>query len=788
VAPSLGKAEIQVVADLSKFPAELRAKLKAAFAEGIKGVDIDRPLTEEARKAGDHAAKEGGASFERTAKREFERVGRSAGRGFFSSLASVFRRGDRAAAGGFGGAIRNLFSSAENEISKGVQGLASAGSSIGSTLGGLFSGGGDITSIIKVTAITAAIPAVFALAGALVHLSGILLTLPALFGILASAIAPLIIGFQGFGAAIGAGFSGNAAQFKAALKGLAEPAQEVVKEIVGLRPILSAIKKDVQTALFAPLIGQFKALGTTFLPLVRAGFEDIADALGNLIGGFVGLLRQKDVLAGFQAIFRTTGAVIRGLTGPLLSLFRSLFVVMGAGAPFAQRLFKGLGDGIQRFSNFLNRAVADGRFQRFLENAFTIGRKLITIVGKVGELIGAIFGGQNVADSSAGFLDNITASLQHLIDFFKSDDGKKAIADFLKTVKSIGEVVEFLGSALAVTIRIFDQFASAIDTAVKAVASFFQAIGEGAAGAGSAVGDFFTKTIPSWFDSVVGFFEGLPGRILDALSSLGAMMRGLVADAVRGVVDEVATNIGRLIGFFLALPFLIFDAIKSIPSIFSAVFSFFANLGATVRGLVADVASSIGDAFLHGFEMAKGWVLSGISAISSFIHRLPDIITGIGPAMRNAAASIGRKIGEGLSQIGNFASDIGRKIVSTVRGGVNSIIDSINRGIADIDNKIPIGLPRLPHLERGGIVDSPTVALIGEKGKREVVLPLTDPARARELAVQSGLTKILGAQGGPPQVSLTAVLDGFGLIKVIDLRVDQALNDQGAELGHGART
>jgi phage-related protein len=785
MAGEIGKATIEIVADLSKFPADLRRKLKAAFAEGVKGVDM-HGLEEEASKEGDRAATAAGRSFERKAKTEFDRAGRTAGRGLLSAIGDIFRR-DGGNRGGLSGVFRGLFRGASESIKDGLTQVQSAAQGIGGVFSSIAGGGGDIASLIKVGAITAAIPAVFALAGALVHLSGILLALPAAFGILGSAIAPLVIGFQGFGEAIGAGFSGDAAKFQQALKGLAEPARTVVKEIVGLHPILSAIKKDVQTALFAPMIGQFKILGTTLLPIVRGGLEGVADSLGRFIGGFVGLLHAKDVLASFRTIFATTTQVMNKLGPALNNLFHSLFVVMGAGAPFARRLFDGLSDGINKFSGFLTKAVADGRFQKFLENAFTIGRKLITIVGKVGELIGAIFGGQNVADSSAGFLDNITASLQHLIDFFKSEDGKKAIADFLKTVKSIGEVVEFLGSAIAVTIRIFDQFGRGIDTVVGAVASFFGAIGSGAASAGSAIGDFFTKTIPAAFDAVVGFFEGLPGRIVEALSSLGAMMRHLVADAVSSVVADVGFHIGQLIGFFFSLPFLIGQAISHIPEAFAAVVSFFGGLGARVRGLVADVASGIGDAFKHGFELAKGWVLSGIDAVTSFIHRLPGIITGIGPAMRNAAASIGRKIGEGLSQIGNFASDIGHKIVSTVKGGVNSIIRSINSGIADIDNKLPIGLPRLPFLARGGIIDRPTVALVGEAG-REVVLPLSDPQRARELAAQSGLTKILGAPSVAPTVNLTAILDGFGLIKVVDMRIDQALGEQGAEVAFGART
>lgn len=787
MAGEIGKATIEIVADLSKFPADLRRKLKAAFAEGVKGVDM-HGLEEEAAREGDRAATAAGRSFERKARTEFDRAGRSAGRGLLSAIAGIFRRGGSGSdRDSIGGAVRGLFSNVQSTLKDGISSIASFGGKIGSVFGGIASGGGDIAALLKVAAIASAIPVVFALAGALVHLSGILLALPAAFGILGAAIAPLVIGFQGFGEAIGAGFSGNAAKFQKALKGLAEPARAVVKEIVGLKPIFSAIKKDVQTALFAPLIGQFKALGGTFLPIVRSGLEGVADSLGRFIGGFLEVLRAQGVMNAFRTIFITTGQVVTRVGGALNNVFHSLFLAMGAGAPFAKRLFDGLANGLNKFAGFLNRAIADGRFQRFLENAFNIGRKLITIVGKVGELIGAIFGGQNVADSSGDFLDNLTASLQHLIDFFKSDDGKKAIADFLKTVKAIGEVIEFTGSAIAVVIRLFDQFGSAADTVVGAIAAFFGAIGSGAAGAGSAIGDFFTKTIPDAFNSIVDFFQALPGRIVSGLSSLGETMRHAVGDAIRGLVDDVFTNLGRMIGFILSLPFLISSAVQHIPEAFSAVVSFFGSLGARTRALVADVAGSIGDAFKHGFEMAKGWVLSGIDAVTSFLRRLPGIITGIGPAMRNAAASIGRKIGEGLSQIGNFASDIGHKIVSTVKGGVNSIIRSINSGIADIDDKLPVGLPRLPFLARGGIIDNPTVALVGEKG-REVVLPLTDPQRTRELAAQSGLTKILGAPAVSPTVNLTAILDGFGIIKVIDMRIDQALDEQGGELAFGART
>lgn len=57
------------------------------------------------------------------------------------------------------------------------------------------------------------------------------------------------------------------------------------------------------------------------------------------------------------------------------------------------------------------------------------------------------------------------------------------------------------------------------------------------------------------------------------------------------------------------------------------------------------------------------------------------------------------------------------------------------------------GPPTFKGYAIGGIIDSPEFAMLGEGGNREVVLPLTNPSRTRELAQQSGLMNILGGDG-----------------------------------------
>lgn len=97
-------------------------------------------------------------------------------------------------------------------------------------------------------------------------------------------------------------------------------------------------------------------------------------------------------------------------------------------------------------------------------------------------------------------------------------------------------------------------------------------------------------------------------------------------------------------------------------------------------------------------------------------------------------------------------------ITSTVHGAVNGIIDGINaliRALDAIQIHIPsvdvgpihtpgfnwggMGIPQIPHLATGGIVTSPTIALIGEGGP-EAVVPLGRGGAATRLEVTVNVT------------------------------------------------
>lgn len=83
----------------------------------------------------------------------------------------------------------------------------------------------------------------------------------------------------------------------------------------------------------------------------------------------------------------------------------------------------------------------------------------------------------------------------------------------------------------------------------------------------------------------------------------------------------------------------------------------------------------------------------------------------------------------------------------------------------------------------GGIVRSPTNALIGEAGS-EVVIPMTKPARAAELMRQSGLDRMLGTAG---DVMVSVYLGNEAFDQHVQKIVVQDNRSQARSLNYGAR-
>lgn len=245
------------------------------------------------------------------------------------------------------------------------------------------------------------------------------------------------------------------------------------------------------------------------------------------------------------------------------------------------------------------------------------------------------------------------------------------------------------------------------------------------------------------------------------------------------VVEWLKIAAASIADFFVAA----WDGIKNA---WSAVSGFFSNTWSSITRVFSNVTSWFSNTFRNAWTAIKN-VFSGWGSFFS----------GLWTQIKDKFSDIGTSIGSAIS--------------STIKTGLNGVLSTvestINRGIRLINsairlaNKIPgvnvgtLGEIKLPRLARGGIVDSPTIAEIGENG-REAVIPLeNNTGWIREIARQ--LYDYMGVNPSDEALitrldriydrllHLQVVLDSGETVGALLEKIDSGLDDRYDKLARG---
>lgn len=825
----LGRAFIEVRADLSAFPAELRAKLKAALEEGVEGVDFG-----EFEKAGEEAGTVAGKAVSRKMKEETDKGGRDSGRNAAQRFSDSFL--------GFLG--RMSF----NRIT---------------LFGGLIAA--------AATAIAEVAPALYGLAGAA----------PAALGGLIAVAATLKLAFHGVGQAISGALSGqlNAKQL-AALKGLAPAAREVVTEVASMRNQLHGLQQDVQQTFFVQFEGSLTRLARNLLPTVRSGLSGLAGGLGQIVRSMASALSTPFARGATADFFGAITADVRALAPALGAVTRAMLSLLSASAPLVRSLGTGLADMLQRFADFIDRTRDTGQLANFFTVAGTALSAFGTLLGNVLGLANALISGLN--QGGPVFIGAFGTLVGLLTQVFNSASGQQLLGViqqlFVVLSNLLTQVLTPLLPVVAQVLAAFGgQLVSAVAAATPALADFanalvpllqfvadhmdvFGPIALGIAGVAVAIKAYtiaagIAQTVTDGLTAAMAAFDIAAdanpiGAIVLAIEAIiaGVILlivywkdvkkygseawsaikeaAGAVWDWLKSAGSDIADFFVGIGDWFQALPGRIGDFLSSLPGRIAQIFSDMIHAGAEALGIgiglmlaelvkfpdqVGEALSALGhllgDLLQVGWDNLKGvwnaitgwvgseWVLlpGQIGAVLSSIPRV------LGNLMQDAWTWAKREWNAGADavvawanalpgRIGHFFDNIGHTILGGLRSGINSVIDSFNHGIDEAAGWTHIPLPHLPHFARGGIVDQPTLAVIGEGGSREVVLPTDNLDRARSLLEQSGLLQRLQEPMPTPIVNVYAVLDSGDFIRVVDSRVETIMSKDSAALAGGVRS
>lgn len=473
--------------------------------------------------------------------------------------------------------------------------------------------------------------------------------------------------------------------------------------------------------------------------IVKQIEKTITENQGNITEMFTGLLKAAEPVV--EALARTMKSIFEKANkvydehfkpaldkaGDVLSSIVETFttvwnekiqpILEEIGAGFADTIENHIGPALEKFLELFG-SLYDlvGAVYEKLEPLITfiiekILNELAPSIKRIGDEFKTFF--DTVSDIVSGVIDIIKGIID-VITGIINGDMSKIIEGFSSIFNGVLEIV------VAIFKVLLNSIINTLTNIWNSIISTFQGAWNGITNILGGAGEWFANTFQGAWDGVVNIF-----------SNLGPWFSERWSD-----VTNALSNIGTwFIDMFQ-------NAWTGLTNVFSGLGNWFSGRWADVKNALASVSSWFGDIFSRAYNA----VTNAFSSIGSFF-------SGVWTTVKNIFVGAGQAVGSAVG--GAFRSAV-NAVLGTIENVVNGFIGMIN-GVLNVVRRLPglgwvgsIGYVNLPRLARGGIVDSPTVAMIGEAGK-EVVMPLENTGFLQTMGRIVGGAVVNALGGGLPQ-------------------------------------
>ena len=443
--------------------------------------------------------------------------------------------------------------------------------------------------------------------------------------------------------------------------------------------------------------------------IVTDNMPGVAEAFSNALTGIAPIFEsaEKAINDLSDSISRVYDQYIRpSIESSTKAISSIIYLFVKGWNNYIKPIIEKLGQG---FSNTIDKHISP-MIQKILEMVASFQEMSQVINAYVGPVIG--FFVEQLTRVLAPTLEYIGEVFRVLFNTVADIFG--GIADFLKGIFDI--ITGILTSDMS---KIFDGFTETGDAIMNILSTIL-----------TGLLDLTVAVLKFIWDTIVAIFQGIWDGIVAIFTPLGEWFAARWND-ITTVLADVAKWFGDMFQ----------KAWNALTNVFSSIGTWFGERWNDVTTALANVATWFGNIFKTAFEAVK----NAFSTIGSFFSGVWNTVKSI---FVNAGQMVGSAVG------GAFKSAV-NAVLGTIENVVNGFIGMIN-GVIDLINKIPgvslggIGYVSLPRLARGGIVDSPTVAMIGEAGK-EVVMPLENTGFLQTMGRIVGGAVVNALGGGLPQ-------------------------------------
>lgn len=697
---SLATASVEIVADTSRFERDLQQKLRKS------GMAAGKSFSQSFSKA----ASKGSAQVQ--VSKGYGTAGRAAGQQFAKSFSRAASKGSGSAGGGLTAVLTKQGDKAGKSFgARLLRGMMAPLTGIGKLLSSAMdlSMTGGKGGAGPMAALGAAAVAATAAVGPLL---GVVAAIPAAISGAIGAVSTLAVAFSGMGEALQAGWSGDMAKFNESLQELAGPAQNVAREIVGLKPAFDGLKESVQGAFFAPLVGQVEQLSGVISGPIQEGMTKLAGALGaatQQMAAFFASPAGGQMIAG---IFDGLAASATALAPALVALVKG-FGDMSAAAAGS---LGGMAPMLQSIGEKMSSFAASGGVSEWLTAASVAAKQLSAAFG-------ALWPGLQALGGMFGAIGNAVRAA--LIPAFG------AVGQTLQILAPIfGQVLTVLGAALNAVIPpaaaaltgLAGALAAALGPALAQVVPFLtQFVAQ--------AGPVLTQGIIAATPALIQLATAIGGFLVAALNTvipLWQMLGPIIIGAFQLAVPIVVGALQFLAGFINVIVGVItgdFGRMKDgVLGMLHGMFGGFVAILTQIGEWIGGQGEAIIQGFINGMRSAWEGGKSFISGIGSWIAANKGPIEYDRRLLIPAGKAIMGGLDKGIrSQFGQVA-----KTVHGITRQLPELAMPINAQPMPASHAAPFAMS--PDLGGGRTVDNSRTTTVGAP-TIHVQSPSADPAR-----------------------------------------------------------
>ena len=368
-----------------------------------------------------------------------------------------------------------------------------------------------------------------------------------------------------------------------------------------------------------------------------------------------------------------------------------------------------------------------------------VGPPIVKVVNTIVKVVGKVI--EDIVDFIGGLLDVLDGVIEFLIGVFTGDwdrawEGIKQILHGVwEAIKAIVKAaIDIVAGILEVAWTLITQVLTAAWNLIKGI---FEAVWDAIKSIFSSAVDAIKPLLEKAWNAIKNTITTVWNAIKSFFTTIWDGIKTLFTNALNAIKSGIETAFNAIKSFITnamnAIKSAINTVMNAIKNIFSTVLSAIKNLWTNMCNGVKNLVSTLKTNLTN--------IVNGIKdTFTKVFTAVKEKVTGLFSGMKNTVVNIMNGLKNAIKTPINGIIGFINGLVRGVVNGINGMIKAMNRLKFDVPSWVPgiggkkfgfnisqISAPQIPMLANGGVITSPTVAMMGEyagaRSNPEIVAP-----------------------------------------------------------------